>query len=553
MNDPTQVPHGERHAEGAVASPSETPTPTGKGWWAGLSSEWRNIFIGVVILISLPVLAACSIGLENLWTSVFHGVSWAVFVRGFALLLVTVLLSLLWFLILGRFTVKDAYKDALTKVDELIKSNVLALLKVAAQDIPESTRKVIGDRLDPTNEGSPLHPIFKPGGHVPSAVAAAQTHLEKASDILASFKLNLEADRSLTSKIADDHDGFRRWGDKWIGTATDVLNWLKAEYYKKHGLLMEPGDYAQFLKDVEEEHFHQNGQGKTHAEEVRLCGTMVGFSFLLPNALRNHACESLSGFKRIKIIASDVGDLFWYPVYLAAKTAQMIWSCEEVLRRAITDGHMDLLIEIRYVDHDLLAAVLDVPHASMAVLQSLDAEGFVEILNKLGSDEKERRYQLGFRFDNRPAPTDEYSRYSRAFDNIWQKYADRSEVWGLKKFPDGEYLRIWSSRWEWNDRSDSSGLGGAMPDVFAANAKKVNQAALADGDGNRSWDALRQITDARLVSTIASAEIASFLEKITQAAAAKAPGMPRIISTITANPLLGTLLRSDCPCGKNHE
>lgn len=287
----------------------------------------------------------------------------------------------------------------------------------------------IKDILNPQKPNSLLASILKdPDGSLPSTVRAASDHVGQA--------------RVLLSDVGGKIGKFKEWGDSWRDKANEALEALKVAYFKKRGLLMEPGEYVGLLDRAREI------WNKPQAQ-VNLCGTMVGFSFLLPAALEKHACKLGVLFARLNLLAvdweQDGQQQFWYSTYLAADTVKRLCQCNNILR-AIDTGHT-ILVEIRYVDHDLLAAVIEVPKTSITVLQSLDSASFLDILRGVGAPAAQARPQLGYRFDDIEGERDEYDRYSAALQNLWNSFANRSEFWVLHAFKDGSMLKIWNPRW----------------------------------------------------------------------------------------------------------
>jgi len=348
------------------------------------------------------------------------------------------------------------------------------------------------------------------------------------------------------------------WGNDWKSKADGILGALEIEYFRKRGLLMDPKEYTEFIQKQNKIHFVD--QNKGHCRKIRFCGSMVGFSFLLPNAIRDHACEAKNDFKKIEILSTDIKyngeeqDVFWYTTYLISQTIEKLGITDEQsdfvcknYQQYLKDNDHTFIIEIRYVDHDLLAALCDVHGASLAVLQSLDVNNFIEILESTGSVEKDKRYQLGFRFDDKPGEKDEYTRYTNAFDNIWKLYKNRSEIWMLSHVAKSIRLRIFNPRWYCSDESQCRIFKPYTNEEFENNSVQFNNNVLEHEESYL----IKHADQAKY--TFENLGIEKFLHNLLADIPRQNTDIDRINKVFARIENIGKLRNTPCVCNRNNQ
>ena len=159
------------------------------------------------------------------------------------------------------------------------------------------------------------------------------------------------------------------------------------------------------------------------------------------------------------------------------------------MRKLITERGHHFKLVISYTQHDLPMAAIDMPHASVAVLQALSPDAFKDVI-KPGSD----RRMLGFRYDDRPESGDEYSRYHEALDDHWQKLKAKQEIWHLERAKSGLIqLTISGAHWSMS-RADPPTLTGQTGAEFA---EKHLPPIVLEGDQIEAflWSLLKLIPD----------------------------------------------------------
>lgn len=504
----------------------ERHLPQGYSW---AKDPIRILLLAGPMLISVVV---CALLVDHFFIK--SEFTWKLWLAGIAGTVCVILLSLMWLVVFQGLRAGRASDESTQRAQTTV-----AYLKQLLH--PDNETGPLADFFrraqllaNPGDGESPLAAIFRqPDGTLPASVEEARKHVGEATRLL--------------DKVDGNIGAFTEWGDDWREKADAALEALKVAYFKKRGLLMEPAEYVGVLNRA-------RANWRTPQAQVNLCGTMAGFSFLLPSALEKHACSLGAGFRRLNLLAVDLKQLkqdeepqFWYSTYLAADTLRRLCECKNVLD-ALATGHT-MLVEVRYVDHDLLAAVIEVPKTSITVLQSLDSTSFLDILTKVGAPPAEVRPQLGFRFDDVPGERDEYDRYSASLQNLWVSFAARPEFWVLHDFDDGSIVKVWNPRW--TAKLDA-------PEKVAAKPMSGPKGFCSDDDWARlpaernEPDFLNAAATASL--SIPRAKAAEFFSSLMSGARSRHAGIQSIEKCFADKPgVLAKLRERTCRCAAPHK
>jgi hypothetical protein len=239
----------------------------------------------------------------------------------------------------------------------------------------------------------------------------------------------------------------------WIKRADGVMGEAAMAAFKEMSLTF-PWEYINFVETVDRD--YEKANPGRHIERIRLYGTMVGFAFLLPEAIRNHACRAGMDFHELELVASDADidvehqskHLVLYPLWLTASVVnELLFVCTN-FRKNIQEGSLQFSIKIAYLPFDLLAAAIDLPKR-IGILQALDHKGLLRVL-------KEGKLQVGFFYDD----TDkryEYERYKEAIANQLGAYKRRKkEVWKVSSIASNSpILTIENPHWVANNDGSS--------------------------------------------------------------------------------------------------
>lgn len=235
---------------------------------------------------------------------------------------------------------------------------------------------------------------------------------------------------SVAGQIRQDHNSAHRMFQDWMATANGVLSQAAKGVLEKMWLSY-PWEYMALLEEADRE-YEKKHPGQ-HIGSVALHGTMVGFAFLLPEALRNHACRAKGQFKELEIFASDAiveiagqkKSLLHYPLWLVARLAADLTSQCESFRRAEAGGSPPkLTIIIAYYPHDILNAVIHLPPDQVVALQALDNDGLRRVLEG-------EELQVGFRHVNASTKPEAYERFEAALINLRQSFWRTKEIWSI--------------------------------------------------------------------------------------------------------------------------
>ncbi len=236
---------------------------------------------------------------------------------------------------------------------------------------------------------------------------------------------------------------------KSMGNLDSLVTDLQKEKLRRELWLSRPWEYVDFIHKVDQKHAAQ--QSGRHIETITLYGTMVGFAFLLPEALRNHACRAGQEFRSLRLIASeaetDLGpdtlhrDLVHYPIYLVARLVHYLLATCEKFPKSLANG-AEFDIEILYVSHDLISAAILLGNEEVAILQALDSKTFADILSL-------KDFQPGFRYPNEGQRSGAFDRHKAALEHMVQNITSHNhlERWQFRASKKSVTLRITKPHW----------------------------------------------------------------------------------------------------------
>ena len=247
----------------------------------------------------------------------------------------------------------------------------------------------------------------------------------------------------------------------WQAIADRILS-TAAKSTFQNVWLTKPWEYIDFIEKADDKIVNSTSLQK-HIERITLYGTMVGFAFILPEALRKQACRAQEQLKSITIIASDeetiVGDssrqLVCYPLWLIVRLTQLLLECNRFISPIISGCH-DFNIKIGYLPHDVFTAAIHLPPNEMVVLQALDSLALIRVLEGI-------EMQRGFLYTNENAKNDLYDRYVavlRSLENQFYTNAKRKregqrkrEKWRFVGTGGNLVLEISNPHWTWNNNA----------------------------------------------------------------------------------------------------
>lgn len=214
--------------------------------------------------------------------------------------------------------------------------------------------------------------------------------------------------------------------------------------------LSRPGDYANLIKCADE----MPSGGGEHIKTITLLGTMVGFAFLLPEAIRYHACRSEGKFNVLKLIASDAevpaehgGEgrkLFYYPLYLIASLVRDLFAkCTNFAGFFEKGQNGGFDIETVYTANDMIPAAILLEDREIATLQALDSKTFKAILEG-------KELQPGFRYQNDEARKDAFNRLRYAVEDLAKNGAPEicRELWQFRSENNVIVLSVQEPHWK---------------------------------------------------------------------------------------------------------
>ncbi|WP_250125524.1 hypothetical protein [Chroococcidiopsis sp. CCMEE 29] len=276
---------------------------------------------------------------------------------------------------------------------------------------------------NPDDPASLFHKILHdPSGALPRTIAQIHNHLEEVEARIQELKV-----------VSKSYSEFQEWGNDWKKAADVALTTLEKETTLRNMMLLRPYDYIKFLEEADK--FHVDEQAGAHIGTITLYGTMTGFAFLLPEAIRNHACRSLKDFTTIRILASDAyldsKALVVYPLYLTCQIIdELLFQCSRVRNIILEyeEPRHEITVEIVYIPHDLFNAAILMEDAIVASLQALETKNFIKILQG-------ERQQIGFAYKNTQETLDAYERYNTALNNMWEYHRNQRKVekWTINK------------------------------------------------------------------------------------------------------------------------
>jgi len=237
---------------------------------------------------------------------------------------------------------------------------------------------------------------------------------------------------TMAQQIKRDHDQTQNTFEDWMGTANGVLS-EAAKGSLREMWLSHPWEYMALLEKADAELRADRDQPERHIESVALYGTMVGFAFLLPEALRNHACRAKEQLQQFSIHASDATividnqdkALVHYPLWLVGQLVlELTQTCQSFKALLARKKPHRLSIVVAYLPHDILHACIHLPPREIAVLQALDIKGLQRILNG-------QELQVGFRHINSEEKVEAYDRFAAAMTNIDRTHRRKKERWTI--------------------------------------------------------------------------------------------------------------------------
>ena len=249
-------------------------------------------------------------------------------------------------------------------------------------------------------------------------------------------------------KVSQSYVSFLEWGEQWKEIANRAIDTLARESIRDL-ILLKPDEYIKFIENSDKRYQKQNNT-KSHIRSITLFGTMIGFSFLLPEAICNHAFSYPDYFGTLRLIASDAyldtKPLVHYPLYLTYQIIELLLSCNKIEEK-ILEKKEEITIEIIYVPHDLFNAAIFIENSNLVLLQALDSKSFSDIL--YGA-----RSQAGFISEYSKTDysrTKEYERYKNAINNIRQYYQQerKFERWKLLKDSNSDKIALEISNPHW--------------------------------------------------------------------------------------------------------
>ncbi|MCX6580143.1 MAG: hypothetical protein NT166_08155 [Candidatus Aminicenantes bacterium] len=255
---------------------------------------------------------------------------------------------------------------------------------------------------------------------------------------------------SITEKMEKTYDDTLIRFQDWEKTASGVLKEAQRLVFKSMWI-SQPWEYITEIERADKEVSGKNA-AYTHINSITLYGTMVGFAFLLPEALRNHLCRAKNQFHTLWLYASDAklatidGEkpLVNYPLYLTAQLVSILLECKSFLELLKSDD-FQFTIKIGYFPHDLFNAVIHLSNHEIAILQALDRDGLARILNG-------EELQYGTRFINTPEEIGAYERFATAIANLNNTFKRKREIWTIRGCggKDTPVIKIENPHWNYN-------------------------------------------------------------------------------------------------------
>lgn len=249
-----------------------------------------------------------------------------------------------------------------------------------------------------------------------------------------------------------------------LETSIDSLSQLIQGTQLKAFPLSRPWHYIDYLTRASAGYAQSHSAG--HLNEITLYGTMVGFSFLLPQPLADFIANSAARSFTLRLIASNCStrlstgtgndELSIFPLYLVA---QVVHKLALSSTGFFSLGRKDytLRIQVCYLKRDMLSAAIHCRGVEAVTLQALDSDMFAKVV-------KGEQLQPGFRYHS-SSDLNAFNRVEAVLDNVAGAFTtdgqnnaglEKCEIWRLSRKRSANTLSIINPHWVLDNRNSST-------------------------------------------------------------------------------------------------